>query len=205
MPMRAGPPARRAKPPRVQGGAGINPARSLAPNQRALRGDSAPRRPEPARGGESAAAVRSPRDQVDRIRPADRHAVPGRRPGSRSLGRLMEYLAEHVAGYLVGGSVGEVPSLTLEERAALMRAAGGPRPAGHSLAVSISDNAIADSRILSDLAGESAQMLLMLSCPDYFADDRRADRVFRRSRRVRERRDLPVSVRRLSHALRWPT
>lgn len=90
-----------------------------------------------------------------------------------SLGRLMEYLAEHVSGYLVGGSVGEVPSLTLEERTALMRAAAGQRPAGHSLAVSISDNAIANSRILSDLAGEIGADVLMLSCPNYYANDLR--------------------------------
>ena len=88
-----------------------------------------------------------------------------------SLGRLLDHLAEHVAGYLVGGSVGEVPSLTLEERAALMRAAAGRRPAGHSLAVSISDNAIANSRVLSDVAGEVGADVLMLSCPNYFAND----------------------------------
>jgi dihydrodipicolinate synthase/N-acetylneuraminate lyase len=89
----------------------------------------------------------------------------------KSLSRLLDHLAEHVAGYLVGGSVGEVPSLTLEERATLMRAAAGRRPAGHSLAVSISDNAIANSRVLSDLAGEVEADVLMLSCPNYFAND----------------------------------
>ena len=110
-----------------------------------------------------------------------------------SLGRLMEYLAEHVSGYLVGGSVGEVPSLTLEERTALMRAAAGQRPAGHSLAVSISDNAIANSRILSDLAGEIGADVLMLSCPELLRQrPAHADRVLRRRRPVRERRHLPV-------------
>jgi 4-hydroxy-tetrahydrodipicolinate synthase len=88
-----------------------------------------------------------------------------------SLARLMDQLAEHVSGYLVGGSVGEVPSLTLDERAALMRAAARRRPAGHSLAVSISDNAIANSRVLSEVAGEVGADVLMLSCPNYYAND----------------------------------
>ena len=71
-----------------------------------------------------------------------------------SLARLIDYLAEHVSGYLVGGSVGEVPSLTLEERvdASCARRRGGV-PAGHSLAVSISDNAIVNSRRLSERRG----------------------------------------------------
>ena len=59
-----------------------------------------------------------------------------------SLQRLMEYLVDDVDGYLIGGSVGEVASLTLEERETLMRARragfGGTRS---RLAVSISDNA----------------------------------------------------------------
>lgn len=88
-----------------------------------------------------------------------------------SLDRLIDHLAEHVSGYLVGGSVGEVASLTLEERATLMRAAGRRRPAGHTLAVSISDNAIANSRVLSDVAGEVEADVLMVSCPNYFAND----------------------------------
>jgi 4-hydroxy-tetrahydrodipicolinate synthase len=88
-----------------------------------------------------------------------------------SFARLMDHLAEHVSGYLVGGSVGEVPSLTLDERATLMRAAARRRPAGHFLAVSISDNAIANSRVLSEVAGEVGADVLMLSCPNYYAND----------------------------------
>jgi 4-hydroxy-tetrahydrodipicolinate synthase len=88
-----------------------------------------------------------------------------------SLDRLIDHLAEHVSGYLVGGSVGEVASLTLEERAALMRAAARRRPAGSTLAVSISDNAIANSRRLSDVAGEVEADVLMVSCPNYFTND----------------------------------
>jgi 4-hydroxy-tetrahydrodipicolinate synthase len=87
-----------------------------------------------------------------------------------SLDRLLDHLAEHVSGYLVGGSVGEVASLTLEERAALMRAAAARRPEGHALAVSISDNAIANSRRLSDVAGEIGADVLMVSCPNYYGN-----------------------------------
>jgi 4-hydroxy-tetrahydrodipicolinate synthase len=89
-----------------------------------------------------------------------------------SLGRIIDHLAEHVSGYLVGGSVGEVASLTRDERVALMREAARRRPAGHTLAVSISDNAIANSRQLSDAAGEAGADVLMLSCPNYFANTR---------------------------------
>ena len=75
-----------------------------------------------------------------------------------------------MSGYLVGGSVGEVASLTLEERAALMREAARCRPAGHTLAVSISDNSIVNSRRLSEVAGEVGADVLMLSCPNYFGN-----------------------------------
>jgi 4-hydroxy-tetrahydrodipicolinate synthase len=87
-----------------------------------------------------------------------------------SFARLIEHLADHVSGYLVGGSVGEVASLTLDERAALMREAARCRPAGHSLAVSISDNSIVNSRRLSEVAGEAGADMLMVSCPNYFGN-----------------------------------
>lgn len=87
-----------------------------------------------------------------------------------SLARLIDYLAGHVSGYLVGGSVGEVASLTLEERATLMREAARRRPAGHTLAVSISDNSIVNSRRLSEVAGEVGADVLMVSCPNYFSN-----------------------------------
>ena len=38
-----------------------------------------------------------------------------------SLARLIDYLPGHVSGYLVGESVGEVASLTIEERAIVTR------------------------------------------------------------------------------------
>jgi 4-hydroxy-tetrahydrodipicolinate synthase len=96
------------------------------------------------------------------------------RDGALDLGsfaRLMDHLAEHVSGYLVGGSVGEVPSLTLDERATLMRAAAGQRPSGHFLAVSVSDTAVGNTRVLSEVAGEVGADVLMLSCPNYYAND----------------------------------
>lgn len=88
-----------------------------------------------------------------------------------SFGRLLEHFAEHVSGYLVGGSVGEVASLTREERVALMRAAAARRAPGHSLALSISDDAIGNTRYLSEVAGEAGADVLMLSCPGYYAND----------------------------------
>jgi 4-hydroxy-tetrahydrodipicolinate synthase len=87
-----------------------------------------------------------------------------------SFARLIDYLADHVSGYLVGGSVGEVASLTLDERSILMRAAAKCRPAGHTLAVSISDNSIVNSRRLSEVAGEVGADALMVSCPNYFGN-----------------------------------
>lgn len=87
-----------------------------------------------------------------------------------SFARLIDHLAGHVSGYLVGGSVGEVPSLTLEERATLMREAARCRPAGRSLAVSVSDNSLVNSRRLSEIAGEVGADVLMVSCPNYFGN-----------------------------------
>jgi 4-hydroxy-tetrahydrodipicolinate synthase len=87
-----------------------------------------------------------------------------------SFARQIDYLADHVSGYLVGGSVGEVSSLTLEERLSLMREAARCRAPGHSLAVSISDNAIVNSRRLSEVAGEVGADVLMVSCPNYFSN-----------------------------------
>jgi 4-hydroxy-tetrahydrodipicolinate synthase len=89
-----------------------------------------------------------------------------------SLQRLMDYLVEHVDGYLIGGSVGEVSSLTLDERETLIREAGRNRADGRTLAISISDNAIDNSRRLSEVAGEVGADVLMVSAPNYFTNDR---------------------------------
>ncbi|MBB4664075.1 dihydrodipicolinate synthase family protein [Conexibacter arvalis] len=89
-----------------------------------------------------------------------------------SFGRVLDDLAGHVAGVLVGGSVGEVPSLTLDERIALLRAACGRRDLVGAVAFSIGDNSIEHSRRLLDAAGEAGADLLVVSVPNYFANSR---------------------------------
>src|SRR4051794_5680885 len=88
-----------------------------------------------------------------------------------SLERQLDHLAAHVAGYLVGGSVGEVASLTLEERETLMRTCA-KRGSTHRLALSISDNCFEYSRRLAAIAGEVDADLVMVSCPNYFSNGR---------------------------------
>lgn len=89
-----------------------------------------------------------------------------------SLRRELDYLADHVAGYLVGGSVGEVASLTVEERETLMRACAAHVDGDRALAVSISDNSIEVSRRLASVAGEVGAELVVVSCPNYYANSR---------------------------------
>jgi 4-hydroxy-tetrahydrodipicolinate synthase len=88
-----------------------------------------------------------------------------------SLKRMLEYIAGSVSGVLLGGSVGETASLTIEERVTLMREAAAHSD-GQFLAVSISDNVMEHSRRLSDAAGEVGADLLMVSCPNYYTNDR---------------------------------
>jgi 4-hydroxy-tetrahydrodipicolinate synthase len=88
-----------------------------------------------------------------------------------SLHRQLDYLVDHVDGYLVGGSVGEVASLTIEERERLMRSCAAHAQGKRALAVSISDNSIEHSRRLAAVAGEIGADLVMVSCPNYFAND----------------------------------
>jgi 4-hydroxy-tetrahydrodipicolinate synthase len=91
-----------------------------------------------------------------------------------SLKRMLDDLAGSVSGVLVGGSVGETPSLTMEERIQLNHeVASFLRGSGTTLAVSISDNAIENSQRLSEAAGEIEADLLMVICPNYFSNDRR--------------------------------
>lgn len=84
------------------------------------------------------------------------------------LDRILEYLGDHVHGVLLGGSVGELPSLSLDERLALIRHLGAYRNSGKSLAVSIADNSIDHSRRLAEAATEAGADYLMVSCPSYF-------------------------------------
>jgi 4-hydroxy-tetrahydrodipicolinate synthase len=87
-----------------------------------------------------------------------------------SLGRLVQALAPHVDGYLVGGSVGEHPSLTVEERLTALRVVARQKQARHRLVFSIGDNALPNVRRLSQAAMEAGADLVVLSVPNYFAN-----------------------------------
>ena len=89
-----------------------------------------------------------------------------------SLHRQLDYIADHVSGYLVGGSVGEVASLTIEERQLLMRECADHSGATHRLAVSISDTCIDNSLRLAETAAEIGADLVMVSSPNYFTNSR---------------------------------
>lgn len=89
-----------------------------------------------------------------------------------SLDNLVDYLQGAVTGYLVGGSVGEHPSLTLEERDALTRAVARRRGPGKLLAVSVADNCLANCRRMVDSSVAAGADLLMVSCPNYYTNTR---------------------------------
>ena len=91
-----------------------------------------------------------------------------------SFERVLDDLAGNVAGVLVGGSVGAVPSLAVEERIALLRAACARRDAVGAVAFSIGDNSLEHSRRLLDAAGEADADLLIVAVPNYFANSREA-------------------------------
>lgn len=87
-----------------------------------------------------------------------------------SLRRLVQTLAPYVDGYLVGGSVGEHPSLTVEERLTALRVVTQHKEAHHRLVVSIGDNALPNVRRLAEAATEAGADLLILSVPNYFGN-----------------------------------
>ena len=89
-----------------------------------------------------------------------------------SLRRLMHSLAPYVAGYLVGGSVGEHPSLTVEERLTALQIAAASKEPHHTLVASIGDNALPNVRRLATGAAACGADLLMLPTPNYFANTR---------------------------------
>jgi 4-hydroxy-tetrahydrodipicolinate synthase len=89
-----------------------------------------------------------------------------------SLKRMVDDLADSVSGILLGGSVGETPSLTLQERLHLMRELASYLGGSLPLAVSIADNSIENSRRLSEEAGELGASLLVASSPNYFTNNR---------------------------------
>jgi 1-pyrroline-4-hydroxy-2-carboxylate deaminase len=89
-----------------------------------------------------------------------------------SLHRMLDDLGDSVTGFLVGGSVGETASLTIEERIGLLREVAAHVDGEYTIAFSISDNAIENSRRLAEAAGEIGVAVLMASCPNYYANDR---------------------------------
>jgi 4-hydroxy-tetrahydrodipicolinate synthase len=89
-----------------------------------------------------------------------------------SMRRELDYLQPSVTGYLVGGSTGEYSSLSMEERDQIVRTVAAHTNGERSLVVSIADNSIEHSRRLSECAGEVGASLLVLSCPNYFPNNR---------------------------------
>src|SRR5262249_46297760 len=87
------------------------------------------------------------------------------------IAALVEDLSGSVAGLLVGGSVGEVPSLTVDERIELMRSVATAGGGALKLAVAVGDNSIENTRRLLDAAGDVDIALLVVSVPNYYAND----------------------------------
>lgn len=87
-----------------------------------------------------------------------------------SLHAMLDDLAGHVSGVLVGGSVGEVVSLTVEERIELMREVAAHSGDSMDLAVSVGDNSIENTRRLAAEAAEIGAKLLVVAVPNYFAN-----------------------------------
>jgi 4-hydroxy-tetrahydrodipicolinate synthase len=86
-----------------------------------------------------------------------------------SLQRLLDHLAPSVDGVLIGGSTGETPSLSIDEREAVLRTVTAHLAGTDSRVVfSIADNSIEHSKRLSETAGELSADMLILSCPSYY-------------------------------------
>jgi 4-hydroxy-tetrahydrodipicolinate synthase len=89
----------------------------------------------------------------------------------RSLHTMLDHIGPHVDGVLVGGSVGETPSLTVDERIGLIGEVARHLDRVASLAASVADNSIEHTRRLADAAVEHGSGLLVLSCPNYYTND----------------------------------
>lgn len=87
-----------------------------------------------------------------------------------SLRSLVHALAPYAAGYLVGGSVGEHPSLTVEERLKALGVVAECKEPQHSLVASIGDNVLPNVRHLAEGAAAWGADLLVVSPPNYFAN-----------------------------------
>jgi dihydrodipicolinate synthase/N-acetylneuraminate lyase len=89
-----------------------------------------------------------------------------------SLRRMLDDLVGSVDGVTVGGSLAEAASLSITERETVIRTVANHLDRDRALVVSITDNSLEQTRRLSDVAGECDAALLMLSCPNYFENDR---------------------------------
>lgn len=94
----------------------------------------------------------------------------GGRLDLESLRQVVEYLGPVVSGYLVGGSVGEHPSLSVDERATVIRAVASYKRADRMLVAGVADNSIENSVALVRVAEEAGADLLIVSCPNYYTN-----------------------------------
>jgi 4-hydroxy-tetrahydrodipicolinate synthase len=85
---------------------------------------------------------------------------------------MLDDLLPSIDGVLVGGSTGEAPSLSIDERIAVVQAVAAHLGGERALVVSVADNSLEHTRRLADAAAESGADLLVLSCPGYFPNDR---------------------------------
>lgn len=89
-----------------------------------------------------------------------------------SLQRLLDYLAPSVDGVLIGGSTGETPSLSVQERETILRTVTEHLAGtGKTIVFSIADNSLEHSKRLSETAGELNTDMLILSCPSYYPNN----------------------------------
>ena len=88
-----------------------------------------------------------------------------------SLKRVLDDIAEVVSGVLIGGSVGEIPSLTVEERIGLMQTVKQHLDQDKFFAFSVADNSIRNTLELAAAAEQIGVDLLVVFPPNYFASD----------------------------------
>ena len=95
-----------------------------------------------------------------------------------SLRRFLDALTPWVSGVLVGGSVGEVPSLTVDERMLMFQRVRDHIGTESVLCVSIADNSIENTRMLAKAAEEVGADLAVVSPPGYFRNSPRMLRAY---------------------------
>jgi dihydrodipicolinate synthase/N-acetylneuraminate lyase len=89
-----------------------------------------------------------------------------------SLERLVDYLSPHVQGFLVGGSVGENPSLTREERFLIAETVSRRKRPEHILAISVADNSLPNCAEYAAVASRLGADIAVVLCPTYYANNR---------------------------------